>query len=631
MVDLPSFSNNIETPSRDYLDSGESVVIVDDSLDIILVFESLLSDEGFTVFTATNAAELYQILEQEDVALIILDIGLPDKNGTEILTDLVPKFPDMGIIMLTGTTDLAVAMGCLRQGADDYLAKPVALDEFRMAIHKTLQKRRLTIDNRRYQKQLELTNYRTRFLHQLNLEMNSAYLNSVELDTVLQSILVGITAEEGLKFNRAFLLLFNEEHTHLHGKMAIGPPCRADAGRVWEEIKQKDLHLTDILDNVKTSSTNDAKELNAIVQRLTIPADDQNHILIQACNTRNSIHVQNGMTGQHDVSEQLLNTLQENTFIITPLFSPGKSLGVIIADNFVTGHPISADDINSLEIFASQASLAIEHSHLYQRMLNKIQELEGVTQELEKNKDLLIDAERYSTIGHMAAQLVHAIRNPITSIGGIARLLAKKTEEEKTLKFLNMMILESSRIEATLDDLFTYVGEEAPEKFIQPLYPLIRKSIMLFYGNMKRQSIHYQLDLPSPDPELFIDSKLIRQMLLHLIRNGIEAMASGGTLNVSCTANSEEVFITIQDSGSGIGDSNMERVADPFFTTKTYGTGMGLTLVEKIVAEHQGHFSLEHGEEGGMVARIVLPKDLDEKDERPTSNVQHGVSQGSLT
>ncbi len=108
-------------------------------------------------------------------------------------------------------------------------------------------------------------------------------------------------------------------------------------------------------------------------------------------------------------------------------------------------------------------------------------------------------------------------------------------------------------------------------------------------------------------------------------------MASGGTLNVSCTANSEEVFITIQDSGSGIGDSNMERVADPFFTTKTYGTGMGLTLVEKIVAEHQGHFSLEHGEEGGMVARIVLPKDLDEKDERPTSNVQHGVSQGSLT
>jgi signal transduction histidine kinase/DNA-binding response OmpR family regulator len=612
MVDLPSFSDNIETPSRDYLDSGESIVIVDDSQDIIFVFETLLSDEGFSVFTASNAAELYQILEHEDVALIILDIGLPDKNGTEILTDLVPKYPDMGLIMLTGTTDLTVAMGCLRQGADDYLAKPVALDEFRMAIHKTLQKRRLTIDNRRYQKQLELTNYRTQFLHQLNLKMNSAYLNSIELDTVLQSILVGITAEEGLKFNRAFLLLFNEEHTELQGKMAIGPPCRADAGRVWEEIKQKDLHLTDILDSVKRASVHGAKELNSMVQSLTVPADNLNHILIQACSSRNSIHVENGRAGQQAISEQLLNTLQENTFIITPLFSPDKSLGVIIADNFVTGHPISTDDINSLEIFASQASLAIEHSHLYQDMLDKIQELEGVTQELEKNKDLLIDAERYSAIGHMAAQLVHAIRNPITSIGGIARLLAKKTEEEKTLKFLDMMIMESGRIEATLDDLFTYVGEKASEKSTQPLYPLIRKSIMLFYGTMKRQSIRYQLDLPSPDPELFIDSRLIRQMLLHLIRNGIEAMASGGTLTVSCREDNEEVFITIQDSGSGIGNANMDRVADPFFTTKTYGTGMGLTLVEKIVAEHRGRFSLEHGEEGGMVARIVLPKETKE-------------------
>lgn len=612
MIAPPSLSDTIEPPSSDYLEPGESIAIVDDSQEIIFIFESLLSDEGFPVFTATNAAELYQILEQENIALIILDIDLPDKNGTEVLNDLVQKYQDMGIIMLTGTTDLTVAMGCLRQGADDYLAKPVTLNDFRMAIHKTLQKRRLTINNRRYQKQLELTNYRTQFLHQLNLKMNSAYLNSIELDTVLRSILTGITAEEGLKFNRAFLLLFNEEHTELQGKMAIGPPDRADAGRVWEEIKQQDLHLTDILDSVKTSGQNDNKKLNTVVQSLTVPADNQDHILIQACSCRNSIHVKNGMAGQQTVSDQLLSTLRENTFIITPLLSPDKSLGVIIADNFVTGAPISTDDINSLEIFASQASLAIEHSHLYHVMWDKIQELEGVTQQLEKNKDLLIDAERYSAVGHLAAQLVHAIRNPITSIGGIARLLAKKTEEEKTLKFLDMMITEAGRVEATLDDLFNFVGEEAPEKSIQPLYPLIRKSIMLFYGTMKRQSVQYRLNLPDPGPELFIDSKLIRQMLLHLLRNAIEAMPTGGTLTVSCKEENEEVLITIQDSGSGIGDSNMERVADPFFTTKTYGTGMGLTLVEKIISEHQGNFSLHRSEEGGMVARIALPHERQE-------------------
>ena len=220
------------SPSKNLLDPGESVVIVDDSKEIILLFETLLLSEGFTVFTASSAAELSLILTQHTVALVLLDIGLPDRDGTELLKELVPFHQDLSIIMLTGTTDLEVALNCLRQGADDYLAKPVTLDEFSLAVRRSLQRRRLIIDNRRYQKQLELTNFRTRFLHQLNLKMNSAYLDSIELHTVLQSILVGITAEDGLKFNRAFLLLFNIDNTELQGKMAIGPQCRADASRV---------------------------------------------------------------------------------------------------------------------------------------------------------------------------------------------------------------------------------------------------------------------------------------------------------------------------------------------------------------------------------------------------------------
>jgi signal transduction histidine kinase/DNA-binding response OmpR family regulator len=610
MIDRPSLPENRESlPSKDYLDSGESIVIVDDSKEILLIFTNILTNEGFTVFSATNASDFYRLLKQENIALVLLDIGLPDRDGTEVLTDLVQNHHDLSVIMLTGTTDLKVAMTCLREGADDYLAKPVTLEEFSIAVRKALQKRRLILDNRAYQKQLELTTYRTRFLHQLNLKMNSAYLNSIELDSVLRSILTGITAEEGLKFNRAFLLLFNDDHSKLQGTMGIGPPCKADAERVWDEIKEKDLHLTDILQNVKTSSNRHASELDKIVNSLTVPASDQEHILIQACNRRESIHVRNGTADNQVVTKELLHSLQENNFIITPLFSPNKSQGVIIADNFVTGRAISEDDINSLEIFASQASLAIEHSHLYQGMLNKITELENVTTELEANKDLLIDAERYSALGHMSAQLVHSLRNPITSIGGIARLLAKKTDDDKMLKFLNMMILDSARIESTLDDLFNFVGEEKPDKCKQPIYPLIRKGIMLFYGTMKKQAISYQLNLPSPSPTLFIDGKRIQQMFLHLIRNGVESMVKGGTLSINCTETQNDIIITIGDTGNGIADSNLQRAADPFYTTKTYGTGMGLTLVEKIVEEHEGRFSLERRKGGGMLARTVLPKD----------------------
>jgi signal transduction histidine kinase len=240
-------------------------------------------------------------------------------------------------------------------------------------------------------------------------------------------------------------------------------------------------------------------------------------------------------------------------------------------------------------------------------MLDKIKALEAVTAELNKNKNLLVDAERYSALGHMAAQLAHSIRNPITSIGGIARLLEKRTDDENCTKFLSMMIRESGRIETILDDLFNFVRDEKPEKEIQALYPLIRKSLMLFYEDMKKSSILYRLDLPSPDPLISIDAKHIQQMLLHLIRNCVEVMDSGGLLTVTCKQSDDTVTICIEDSGSDMNSSDNKRIYDPFYTTKTYGIGMGLTLVEKIVAEHDGSFSLQHGKLGGMTARIILP------------------------
>ncbi|MBU0663542.1 MAG: response regulator [Proteobacteria bacterium] len=589
------------------VDSDEVIVVVDDSQDIFILFQDFLSRQGFTVLHAPTAAEFLQLLQSRKVALALLDIELPDRKGTELLADLALNFPDTAIIMITGTDDLQTALFCLRLGADDYLTKPMHLADFNHAVNTTLEKRRLVIDNRIYQKQLEATNFRTQFLHQLNLKMNTAYLSSVELDDILQAILVGITAGEGLQFNRAFLALFDLEHQVLQGRLAIGPSSREEAGRVWEGIRTKDLHLNDIILNFKNSLMDANQEVNRIIKGLSIPASAVDHTLICACAKRRSVLIQNGKALDCPVSTQLFELLQNDTFIIVPLFSPSQSLGVLIADNFITQRPISDRDIADLEIFASQASLAIEHSYLYTKMVFKMHELEAVTQELEKNKDLLVDAERYAALGHMSAQLVHAIRNPITSIGGTARLLTRRVTDPDILKFLDIMAHDAAKIEATLEDLFNFVTEDEPQKTNQPLYPLIRKSVMLLYGTMKKQGIRYQLDLNDPGPSLYIDAEKIRQMFLHLIRNAIEAMPNGGLLHINVKQNPDSVSIIIADSGSGIINSNIPKATDPFFTTKIYGTGMGLTLVKKIVAEHQGTFSLQLGPISGTVATVTLP------------------------
>lgn len=609
MVELLGVSDNdLSLPTAQLIDKGEAIVVVDDSPEVVLLLNRYLENLGLAVLQAGSAAELYTLLETNRIAMILLDIGLPDKNGTEVLGEIVPKYPDLGVVMVTGSTDLRTALDCLRQGADDYITKPVTIREFNHIVRATLKKRRLAIDNRKFQRELEFTQYRAQFLHALNFKMNTAYLNTNELKGVLQAILVGITSEEGLKFNRAFLALYNEHSQMLEGQLGIGPSTREEANQVWQSIREKGLNLYGIISNVQATESASDVAINRIARQLKVSMSESDHILVAAADKRQSIMVERGQGNGYSVPAELLRLLDNDTFIVVPLYSPSKSLGVIIADNFVTRKDISTHEILTLEIFASQASLAIEHSHLYEDMRQKIKELELVTQELERSKDLLVAAERYSAVGHMSAQLVHVIRNPITSIGGTARLLAKKTDDEYTASFLNIITREAAKVESTLEDLFSFVKDSEPNFADHELYTLIRRSVMIFYATMKNANITYQFDLPGESPTLFVDGTRLRQAFLHLVKNSIEAMPNGGMLRVSCHQENSAFLISIGDTGPGMSEANMRQARDPFFTTKTYGTGMGLSLVEKIVAMHDATFSLEHSSEGGMVASIRLPQ-----------------------
>lgn len=611
MVELLSRSgSDAHLTVSELLAADEVVVIVDDSPEIVLLLKHYLERYNLPVCHAGTAHELYTLLDSKNIALVLLDIGLPDKNGNEILKDIGPRYPDLGIIMVTGTTDLQTALHCLRLGADDYLTKPVIPEQFNHVLHTTLKKRKLAIDNRRFQRELESTNYRTQFLHQLNLQMNKVYLSTVELKAILQAILVGITSAEGLKFNRAFLALCNDETQMLEGRLAIGNTCRDQARKVWDSIRENNLHLKEIISSAQQTDLETDAEVNEIVQHLQVPITDEGHLLVATAHQKKTMIVDRGNVPGYVVPDTLKELLNHDTFVIVPLYSPSKSLGVIIVDNFVTGKKISQDDIHALEIFASQASLAIEHSHLYQEMDDKIEELELVTQELEKNKDLLVAAEKYSALGHMSAQLAHVIRNPVTSIGGTARLLTKKTDDEYLVKFLNLITTEAAKIESTLDDLFSFVEEGELNLAPVQLFSLVRRSVMLFYATMKNSAIQYDLDLDEEGPTLLLDNTKMRQVFIHLVRNGIEAMPDGGNLTITTEEKEDSIEIHIIDSGIGINKAHLDKVTDPFFTTKTYGTGMGLTLVEKIITMHGASFSLAENSGGGTIAIVSLPRSL---------------------
>lgn len=597
-------------PPSELLAPGELVAVIDDSPDIVLLLSHYLTRQGIEVVEGGSAREFKELLATKNIALALLDIGLPDQDGNEILADVVESHPDLGIVMVTGTTDLQIALECLRRGADDYLIKPVSMIPFTHTIENTLKKRRLAINNRIFQQRLQVANTRLRFLHNLNLKMNTAYLNTVELHGILQAILIGITSHEGLGFNRAFLALYNEANSFLEGQLAIGPMSGESDDRPVEDDSNKGLVLDQILSTIQDSGISKDLEINRLFQSLRVPPDEDDHVLIYAGRTKKTVLVENGRALECRVPEKLVKLLGESSFTVVPLYSPSTSLGVIIVDNVVNGKPVRSNDIHGLEIFASQASLAIEHSHLYTAMAEKIAELELVTQELDKSKDLLIAAERASAVGHMSAQLLHAIRNPLTSIGGTARLLVRKTKEQYLSNFLRIITEEASKIEVILEDLLCFVETEDLALEYHPLYSLIRKTMMIFYTTMKNKNIEYNLTLDRPEPPVMIDENKIRQVFLHLVRNSVEAMEQGGMLEICAEEDDERITVFVIDSGPGIPAEALPHVKDPFFTTKTNGIGMGLALVDKIVAEHGGEFTITHGPTGGTRAAVTLPKSL---------------------
>ena len=607
-ISSPGFRQHISLATDQLLSADETLLIVDDDRALREPLRVYFSEQGLNTEVASNAEEMFRVLGKRRVALILLDIGLPDADGVSVIPQILDQFVDVAVVMLTGVADLHVALECIRKGADDYLSKPVQFSEIFFAVRKALEKRRLLFENRRYQEELEKAHFRTQVLHRLSNQMNTVYLSTVELEEILQGILVGITANEGLQFNRAFLALFNRDGSYLEGRLAIGPNCREEAARIWGEMQERALSFHEIVDSVSDCCVERDLAVNEIIRSLKVPASYEEHVLIKAVHIRQSIMVQGGKAPDCLVPGELIELLGEGNFVVVPLYSPGRSLGVIIADNFITQELISERHISELEIFASQASLAIEQSHLYMDMQKKIAELEELTEELDKKKDLLVAAEKYSALGQMAAQMVHTIRNPITSIGGVARILSRKAQESEWSKYCTVIIKETERIETTLEDLFNFVSQSETHKKVQALFPVINKALLLMKTDMVKHGITWEVECPDQELRFAMDIDQIHQMLVHLLKNAIESMPDGGELRIVARATDEWVRIRIYDTGVGLAEDQHEKAKAPFFTTKTYGTGMGLTMVERVIKAHNGEFFLQDREGGGTGVLINLAR-----------------------
>ncbi len=438
-------------------------------------------------------------------------------------------------------------------------------------------------------------------------EISEALLTSKDLDETLGIILIGVTASQGLGFNRAFLLLIDHEDQVLAGKLAIGPSDASEAGRIWNEIHSRYNTLRELFEAYKQSGLDRDSHVNRVVRNLRFPLNDRDNPLITALLEKKSLNIVNGVS-MGVLSPELAEQLSSDTLAVVPIVCEYRSVGLLLADNMINRRPIDEEAVSKLRMFANLASQTIERSRLYHSLEEKIQALNTTYRELKESRDKLVRAERLSALGQLAAHVAHEIRNPLVSIGGFARNLVRElAEDDPAREKIDVIIEETDRLERYLNDTLTYMRHNNPVFRPEDPNRLVHDTFKMMDAELEESRVKIVDQLMPDPPEVELDADQIRQVLLNLFRNALEAMPGGGTLTVRSALEGNAFILSVADTGVGIGEQERDKLFAAFFTTKTTGSGLGLTICSQIIRNHRGVISVDSEHGPGTVFHITLP------------------------
>jgi PAS domain S-box-containing protein len=439
-------------------------------------------------------------------------------------------------------------------------------------------------------------------------EVSEALLSIKDPQEVLRVTLVAATAYQGFGFNRAFLFLLGEGGGFLEGRLATGPLSEEDAGHIWNHLAQDERSLKCVLDAYRRDFDEKDVAINELVRSVKIPLEGRDNIFARALKENKPVNVRRGK-GKTSIPGEMIDFLRTEDFALVPLVSKERCFGALLVDNYITKKPITDRDVSRLRIFANQASLAIETSHLYESLEEKVKELSRAYEDLQRNRDKMLAVERLSAVGEVAAKVTHEIRNPLVAIGGFARRLLKTAATgEMNTHYLDIIITEIQRLETIVSDIL-YFARPAPPTFEHSrLDRIIEGALDVLAPEFDKRGITVQTRLSPGLVPIALDPTQMSRVFLSLFRNAMEAMHEGGVLSVSSmTDNGQWVNVEVADTGVGIPDEDLDKVFNAFYTRKSTGSGLGLTVSAQIVHNHGGEIEVKKGKEEGSLFILKLP------------------------
>jgi hypothetical protein len=466
-------------------------------------------------------------------------------------------------------------------------------------------------------------------------EVGRALQSTMELDDVLLVILTAVTAGGGLGFNRAILLLVDEDAEVIKGRLGVGPADSGEAARIWKAMDREGMSLGDALSARWSDSRAKNGAVNELAGRIVLPMDPGTNAVAACLDTCTSFIARNA--DKDPLSRVLAHALGNDDFVVVPLVAEGRKLGAILADNFVTRRGIDASDVRLLETFASQAALAILNASLHERLQQRLSQLEEAYDELSRKHLQILRAETQVALGGLAGTLVHDLRAPLVSMGLMARRAASDAGDGKpvtdTLRQIAAKVLET---EEYLEELARSARREARHAEPVDIAGLVSDALGLLRGLMTSLGVEAITDFDHGGVCACGTRLEYRQLILNLLQNALEAMPDGGTLTVRTSsgelparhhgasgpgagrpgvgkapaagrAHTPAIVISVKDTGTGLCESARKKMFSAFFTTKEGGSGLGLLSVKRIITDWGGHIDFESEEGRGTCFIVKLP------------------------
>jgi K+-sensing histidine kinase KdpD len=533
---------------------NETILVVDDDRDFLDIIRRILSLKGYQVETVTSSAEAMSRLDERFYNVAILDISLPDADGTELLSRIMARHRDIIAIMLTGHSSVQNAVQSLNCGAFAYLEKPVDPENLISVIGRGLERQRLLLENRQLMEELE---HHNRVANTL-LSVAQAVSQSLDLQKIIDNALEEVARSTGLEVS--FVYLKRNEKLRLMGLHGLS------------------ARVADVL----------PRELNKDGGTIGAISSQGKPVIVEDLEKYTGADLAALWQGGF------------RSFGGVPLTILGESIGVLgVATSFA--RYFSPGNIELLTGIGREIAIAVRNAQLYEEASSAkaLRELDTMRTEF-------------------LANVSHELRTPLAVIKGSANSLLQPDvifDEQTRREFLVSIDKDADTLTHLVNDLLMMSRLEAKALEVNRKPSTVAEIIDSVKDRLENLAVRHRLRFNIPDaiPPILVDDDRIGEVLTNLVENAVKFSDENTRITIDVRLAGNEVIMSVTDEGIGIPLELHEKVFERFFqgnghkTGRRKGTGLGLAICRGIVEAHGGKIWVESQNGRGASFIFSLP------------------------